>query len=182
MDGTQTCPAPHYPFPLPPARPQCLCQDDLSAEERVLRAFDLATQFGPCVGITRMERCVLLLVATPAASTACTMVQDSCSAYVMHHNLMLPLLPCACLQLAARRTLWPQPASRSQGAAVGASWQSTKQLPVGRTPVASSTQPAWLPSLLSSAAYFPLCFASAAVVLPGHLREGARRRCDAVAH
>uniref|UniRef100_A0A383W420 DNA polymerase delta subunit 4 n=1 Tax=Tetradesmus obliquus TaxID=3088 RepID=A0A383W420_TETOB len=29
---------------------------DISAEERLLRAFDLATQYGPCTGMTRLER------------------------------------------------------------------------------------------------------------------------------
>jgi len=32
---------------------------DISDEERVLRAFDLATEFGPCTGITRLERYVV---------------------------------------------------------------------------------------------------------------------------
>jgi hypothetical protein len=35
------------------------CEVDISDEERVLRAFDLATEFGPCTGITRLERYVV---------------------------------------------------------------------------------------------------------------------------
>mmetsp|Transcript_25524 Transcript_25524/g.64767 ORF Transcript_25524/g.64767 Transcript_25524/m.64767 type:complete len:115 (-) Transcript_25524:124-468(-) len=29
---------------------------DIDAEERLLRAFDLATKYGPCAGMTRLER------------------------------------------------------------------------------------------------------------------------------
>lgn len=32
---------------------------DISQEEQVLRAFDLETRFGPCAGMTRLERWVL---------------------------------------------------------------------------------------------------------------------------
>jgi DNA polymerase delta subunit 4 len=30
--------------------------DDLSPEERLLRQFDLDTKYGPCIGMTRLER------------------------------------------------------------------------------------------------------------------------------
>jgi len=33
-------------------------QEDVSVEERVLRLFDMSSQFGPCIGIARMKRWV----------------------------------------------------------------------------------------------------------------------------
>jgi hypothetical protein len=33
------------------------CAGDFAEEERVLRQFDLDTRFGPCAGMTRLERC-----------------------------------------------------------------------------------------------------------------------------
>jgi hypothetical protein len=36
------------------------CTGDTPEEERVLRQFDLDTRYGPCAGMTRLERCAWL--------------------------------------------------------------------------------------------------------------------------
>lgn len=46
-------PSPHSLLPPPPTHTV-----DVSEQERVLRAFDLTLAFGPCMGLTRMERWV----------------------------------------------------------------------------------------------------------------------------
>jgi hypothetical protein len=69
----EAAPALHYILFMPASSPAhhkpgmccCLaccadCAVDISAEERLLRSFDLATEYGPCTGMTRLERCGII--------------------------------------------------------------------------------------------------------------------------
>jgi hypothetical protein len=62
--------------PLPPPRAA-----DLAPEERLLRQFDLDSKYGPCTGMTRMERCAAVCVCVCGVTLAHVHVHwpDACA-------------------------------------------------------------------------------------------------------
>jgi hypothetical protein len=104
---------------------------DIPPEEALLRAFDLDTAFGPCTGMTRLERCVAALCLPRTAGCRRHTAQ-------LTHCCHVPLLHPA-PQVAARRALWAQPAARSEAAAGHPAWRALEQKSVGGAPLRGSS-------------------------------------------